>query len=392
VGSFYPDFARLYRAGGEKVASSGPEALMLWNSMKAAASMDPAGRHVGLAKIAIELWSDHLDATGEKTASSFDEREQWAASFASASIVDDAFDKMATAGEINTSEHTKLSIINAVSAMSDLSEMTKMSFLGASSMAGIGKMLAPMGHAMKWLKDNPKGLAAIVGATVGAAMGASKDEDNRVRGALVGALPGAAIGVTVASNEFLHGAKTGAVKIALPIPGSAPGQMQGPAAAGPPDQTGMGQPADYSFSGMGATGGSQGAAGMPGQEGSAQQMGGDPNQQMGGDPNQPMDDQMQNPGMQNAQQAQEAAMQDTARHLENLETLKYVAESTKNMGFRSELEQRAEEMLQHLAGGNVSLPAWAQRHFPTADHAKHFAEVVQKRTTPLFGKGGGGKK
>lgn len=176
--AFNTDFTAEFHAvnslarSNTKLASHGLEAplaerrLILWNNMKTAAetTKDPVAH---LAKIAIQVWSE-TERSGEKTASSRDEREAFAVSFASNYLVDQKIAQLNVPANVKA----KLASVSAEAAMFDLNRVVGMS---------------------KEALD-PRIIGALVGATGGGALGAWDDKENRLRGGVMGALMGAPLG------------------------------------------------------------------------------------------------------------------------------------------------------------------------------------------------------
>ncbi len=170
----YQDFHAVKGFGGVKTASDTLEAkLAMWANAKR-----DNGDALGLAKAALALWSQ-VEATGIKTAASLEARTAWAASFASALVVDLSIEKMAASGELDAAGASKLSALNAEAAYEDLCQLTKS--------AGV---LDSLKGALK----APQVRGALAGAAVGGGLGAWKDDENRARGAVAGAVPGAVMG------------------------------------------------------------------------------------------------------------------------------------------------------------------------------------------------------
>lgn len=109
-----------------KLASHGLEAplaerrLALWNNMKAAAGVmpDPVAH---LTKVAIQVWSE-TERSGEKTASSREEREAFAVSFAANYLVDQKIAQL----NVPATVKAKLASLSAEAAMYDLNKVVKM--------------------------------------------------------------------------------------------------------------------------------------------------------------------------------------------------------------------------------------------------------------------------
>lgn len=108
-----------------KLASHGLEAplaerrLALWNNMKAAAEVmpDPVAH---LAKVAIQVWSE-TERSGEKTASSREEREAFAVSFAANYLVDQKIAQL----NVPATVKAKLASLSAEAAMYDLNKVVR---------------------------------------------------------------------------------------------------------------------------------------------------------------------------------------------------------------------------------------------------------------------------
>jgi|GEM_PF-6279449 len=127
--SLYEEFSRVNsRVELAKVASAGDEItsyeIAFWQRCKRAAANDHEGSLVGLAKVALSILAA-AGASGEKVASTMDEAYQFAASFACASVVDDAIVNMIKSAEITPSEGLKLAALNAEAAVHDLRVLTK---------------------------------------------------------------------------------------------------------------------------------------------------------------------------------------------------------------------------------------------------------------------------
>jgi hypothetical protein len=150
--------------------------LAFWQEAKRRAATDAGGLYVGLAKAAMTL-RDDAQASGVKTASAPDDALPFAASFASAALVDAAIAKLAAAGELSSTEIYKLAALNACSAFDDLE---KIAF-------GIQDLL-------HLAQQNPHVTGMMVGAAIGAGVGALNDGEDHVRGALAGAALGTAVG------------------------------------------------------------------------------------------------------------------------------------------------------------------------------------------------------
>lgn len=146
--------------------------LDVWNNMKAAARNDEAGVYIGLTKIALGVHHAGISANCAKLASDRDARDFSAISFATAYAVDDAIDKLASAGEISSDDALEFRRLNAESAMDDIFGMLKES---------------------DWYK-HPAVIGAGAGALVGGGLGAWGDDENRLRGGVFGAAGGAAVG------------------------------------------------------------------------------------------------------------------------------------------------------------------------------------------------------
>ena len=129
--AFNTDFTAEFHAvnslarSNTKLASHGLEAplaerrLILWNNMKQAAetTKDPVAH---LAKIAIQVWSE-TERSGEKTASSRDEREAFAVSFASNYLVDQKIAQLNLPANVKA----KLASVSAEAAMFDLNRVVR---------------------------------------------------------------------------------------------------------------------------------------------------------------------------------------------------------------------------------------------------------------------------
>lgn len=150
--------------------------VAVWDRAKSAVAEDPEGPFVGLMKAALEVWSD-ARASGVKTAAAIDDALPFVASFASAYAVDQAAAKMAAAGEITAEEHRKLAHLNGLAAFDDLE---KIAF-------GLGDLLA-------LAKAHPQVSGMMVGAAIGAGVGALNDAEDPKRGAVAGATLGTAVG------------------------------------------------------------------------------------------------------------------------------------------------------------------------------------------------------
>lgn len=98
--------------------------LALWGEMKTAA--ERTGNVLSsLTKMALRVWSETA-RSGEKTASTRDEREGFALSFAANYIVDEKIASMYEAKEITLKDAVKLAHLSAECAMEDLSSVTGM--------------------------------------------------------------------------------------------------------------------------------------------------------------------------------------------------------------------------------------------------------------------------
>lgn len=125
-----PDFTSEFHSvnrlatGLDKTASAGAarelatRRLALWRSMKSAAART-SDELSGLAKIAIRVWSE-TERSGDKTASTRDEREAFALAFASNAMVDEKIASLHREGRISLDDAVKLSHLTAEAAMDDL--------------------------------------------------------------------------------------------------------------------------------------------------------------------------------------------------------------------------------------------------------------------------------
>ena len=184
---------RLYRVRARsealtKEASTAPAAMLeklsFWRDAK-----DEAEDLDGLAKMAVALWKAAHDAGEHVTEAK--EAPPFAASFACAKTVDDCIKDLEARGDILETDAEKLSMLNAEAAFDDLE---KLAF-------GLGGLMAV-------IKNNPRVSGMVVGAMVGAGVGALHDEDNPLRGAIAGASLGTAVGGLggqVASDAASHG-------------------------------------------------------------------------------------------------------------------------------------------------------------------------------------------
>lgn len=141
--------------------------LHLWGAMKEAAERTD-NVLLALTKIALQVWSE-TNRSGEKTASTKDEREAFALAFAANYLVDTKIASLYEAKQLTLDEAIKLSHLSAEAALDDLNGVVKVAL-------------------------DPRLIGAGVGAAVGAGAGAISDKDNRWRGAGVGALMGAPTG------------------------------------------------------------------------------------------------------------------------------------------------------------------------------------------------------
>ncbi len=184
--SFTPDFhaVKVLLNAQEKTASAGyrktvaSEQRGLWERMKAAAERtgDPVR---GLAGEALRIWSE-TERTGTKTASSREEREDAARSFASNYLVDVKIAELRAKGEVTEQEAEKLATLSAEAAIDDLCYLTR----EAEKTAGIPASFY----------TDPRVIGAGIGAVGGAGIGAWDDKDNRLRGAAMGGLLGMPLG------------------------------------------------------------------------------------------------------------------------------------------------------------------------------------------------------
>lgn len=128
----YHEFSRVKiladRAG--KVASEalrddiGATKVGFWQRCKRAAANEPGGVLIGLAKIAVSFFAETA-ASGEKCAASEDEVVEFAASFACASVVDNAIENMIKSAEVTPTEGLFLARLNAQAAFNDLAIITR---------------------------------------------------------------------------------------------------------------------------------------------------------------------------------------------------------------------------------------------------------------------------
>jgi hypothetical protein len=129
--SFTPDFhaVKVLLGAQEKTASVGyrttvaAEQRGLWERMKIAAARtnDPVQ---WLAGEALRVWSE-TERTGTKTASSREEREEAARSFASNYLVDAKIADLRAKGEVTEQEAEKLATLSAEAAIDDLCYLTR---------------------------------------------------------------------------------------------------------------------------------------------------------------------------------------------------------------------------------------------------------------------------
>lgn len=189
-----PEFHRVKTLldGRTKQASTGFRARVayevrnFWESAKKLASAytvdgDPAK---GLYVLALQTWGDTV-RMGEKTASTRADRETFAASFASAALVDAKIASM----QLRDVDREKLYTLNAEAAFDSLCNVVKVS----------------EDPAWKKLLTNPHFIGGAGGAIIGGTAGAIKDDENRWRGGAIGAglgtVAGLAAGHAVAEGQ-----------------------------------------------------------------------------------------------------------------------------------------------------------------------------------------------
>ncbi len=185
--AFTPEFHAVnsLSKSSTKLASHNLEAtlaerrLALWTNMKRAAetTTDPQAH---LAKIAIQVWSE-TERSGEKTASSREEREAFAVSFAANYLVDQKIAQL----NVPSNVKAKLASLSAEAAMFDLNRVVGATGEHQTETSKLGMSKEAL---------DPRIIGALVGATGGGALGAWDDKENRLRGGVMGALMGAPLG------------------------------------------------------------------------------------------------------------------------------------------------------------------------------------------------------
>lgn len=172
--------------GLSKTASAGhrdtvaQHQMALWTAMKVAAERE-ADPCVGLAKIALRVW-DETRRIGEKVASTREEREAFAASFASNYRVDQKVAALRASGAITEREATKLAYLSAEAALDDLGHVVKLAYPAALT--------------------DPRVVGAAIGSVGGAVLGAWDDDNNRLRGAAMGGMLGVPVGAV--GGQVVH--------------------------------------------------------------------------------------------------------------------------------------------------------------------------------------------
>jgi len=156
-----------------------------WNAMKVAALAGGNDLVPALAQAAIEKWAS-VEA-GARLGHPREMREAFASSVAGAAMVDVAIEKLAASGRYTEVEREFMLDLNAEAAVRDLQHLCKT--------AGF------LSNAVQTMATHPKTTGAVVGGTIGAGLGAWKDDENRFRGAVSYGIPGAVTGA-LAGHAF----------------------------------------------------------------------------------------------------------------------------------------------------------------------------------------------